>query len=64
MNLDMQNVLMYIDNAVRYETLADDLAAPGPTCKTIAASTRTPTSFGSLLTGLYPPAAGVLSFQT
>ena len=64
MDFDVRNVLIYVDDAVRYEALADDLAALGPTYKTVAASTHTPTSFGSLLTGLYPPAAGVLSFQT
>jgi hypothetical protein len=63
MDLDVRNVLIYVDDAVRYEALADDLAALGPTYKTVAASTHTPTSFGSLLTGLYPPAAGVLSFK-
>jgi hypothetical protein len=31
MDLDVQNVLIYVDDAVRYEALADDLAALGPT---------------------------------
>lgn len=63
MDLGVRNVLVYVDDAVRYDALADELAALGPTYRTVAASTHTPTSFGSLLTGLYPPAAGVLSFE-
>ena len=63
MDLDVRNVLVYVDDAVRYDALADELAALGPTYETIAASTHTPTSFGSLLTGLCPPAAGILSFK-
>ncbi|MFC7135318.1 MULTISPECIES: sulfatase-like hydrolase/transferase [Salinibaculum] len=59
----IRNVLLYVDDAVRYETIVDELASLGPTYKTVAASTHTPTSFGSILTGLYPPENGILSFK-
>jgi len=59
----VRNVLLYVDDAVRYDTLFDELSTLGPTRKTIAASTHTPTSFGSMLTGLYPATNGVLSFE-
>ncbi|EMA27160.1 sulfatase-like hydrolase/transferase [Haloarcula japonica] len=63
MDLDVENVLIYVDDAVRYDTIADTLSSFGPTHKTIAASTHTPTSFGSLLTGLLPPRSGIHSFK-
>lgn len=63
MDIDVRNVLVYVDDAVRYDAVADELTTLGPTYKTVAASTHTPTSFGSLLTGQYPPATSVLSFK-
>lgn len=63
MNLGVENVLIYVDDAVRYDTIAETLSTFGPTHKTIAASTHTPTSFGSLLTGLLPPRSGIHSFK-
>lgn len=63
MKLDVNNVLIYVDDAVRYDTIAETLHSFGPTYKTVAASTHTPTSFGSLLTGLLPPRSGILSFK-
>lgn len=63
MDLTVENVLLYVDDAVRYDALIDELSAVGPTYKTVAASTHTPTSFGSLLTGLLPPRSGIHSFK-
>lgn len=63
MDAEIRNVLLYVDDAVRDDALGEGLAALGPTYKTVAASTHTPTSFGSLLTGLYPPESGILSFE-
>jgi len=60
---NIQNILIYIDDAVRYDTFTEIAPILGPQYKTVAASTHTPTSFGSILTGLYPPLNGVLSFQ-
>ncbi|GGK71237.1 sulfatase-like hydrolase/transferase [Haloarcula sebkhae] len=63
MDIDVENVLIYVDDAVRYNAINDDLAEIGQTHKTIAASTHTPTSFGSLLTGLLPPNSNIHSFK-
>lgn len=63
MDLDVENVVLYVDDAVRYDVLTEQLPSLGPTYKTVAASTHTPTSFGSLLTGLLPPDSGILSFK-
>ncbi len=63
MEIDVENVLIYVDDAVRYNAINDDLAELGQTHKTIAASTHTPTSFGSLLTGLLPPNSNIHSFK-
>lgn len=63
MGTEIRNALLYVDDAVRYDALVDELASLGPTFKTVAASTHTPTSFGSLLTGLYPPESGIRSFK-
>jgi len=63
MDLNVTNILVYVDDAVRAEAVSDRLASLGPTHRTIAASTHTPTSFGSLLTGLLPPRSNILSFK-
>jgi len=63
METDIENVLLYVDDAVRYDALSDVLPEFGPTFRTIAASTHTPTSFGSLLTGLLPTHNGIHSFK-
>jgi hypothetical protein len=63
MDLDVDNVLIYVDDAVRYDVISEALSQIGPTYETIAASTHTPTSFGSLLTGLLPPNSGIHSFK-
>jgi len=59
----IRNAIVYVDDAVRYDTAIERVASLGPTYKTVAASTHTPTSFGSLLTGLYPPENGIRSFK-
>lgn len=63
MDTSIENVLFYVDDAVRYDALSDRLPSLGPTFRTIAASTHTPTSFGSLLTGLLPTNNGIHSFK-
>ncbi|UPV76642.1 sulfatase-like hydrolase/transferase (plasmid) [Halorussus limi] len=63
MDIRVRNVLIYVADAVRYDAVSEELATLGPTYKTISASTHTPTSFGSLLTGLYPPSNGIISFN-
>lgn len=63
MDLDVENVLIYVDDAVREDAVVDRLSSYGPTYRTVAASTHTPTSFGSILTGLLPPHSNILSFK-
>lgn len=63
METNIENVLLYVDDAVRYDALSDRLPEMGPTFRTVAASTHTPTSFGSLLTGLLPTHSGIHSFK-
>jgi hypothetical protein len=60
--LDIENVFVYVGDAVRWDCHAERVADRGPTFRTVAASIHSPTSFASLLTGLYPPAHGVFSF--
>lgn len=63
MEKSIENVLYYVDDAVRYDALSDTLPSLGRTYRTVAASTHTPTSFGSLLTGLLPTHNGIHSFK-
>lgn len=60
--LEVDNVVLYIADAVRYDYSHHDLEKIGPTYKTIAASHHTPASVSSLLTGLNVPEHGVTSF--
>ena len=63
METNIENVLLYVDDAVRYDALSETLPELGPTFRTVSASTHTPTSFGSLLTGLLPTHNGIHSFK-
>jgi len=63
MDLGVENVLVYVDDAIREDAGRERAAHLGPTQTTIAASTHTPTSFGSILTGLLPPRNNILSFK-
>lgn len=59
----IENIVLFVGDAVRFDTSAKSLSDLGQTYKTIAASIHTPASFGSLLTGLNVPAHGIISFQ-
>jgi len=61
-SLDVENVFVYVGDAVRWDYHAERIAKRGPTFRTTAASIHSPTSFASLVTGLYPPVHGVFSF--
>lgn len=61
-DLDVSNVFLYVGDAVRWDALPDSVAKRGCTVKTVAASIHTPTSFSSIVTGLYPPQHGVNQF--
>jgi len=61
--LNVDNVFIYVGDAVRWDTLSDRIAERGTTMKTIAASTHSPSSFASLATGQYAPSHGVSTFS-
>ena len=60
---NISNVVLFVGDAVRYDTLAQKLSEFGPTFKTVAASLHTPASFASMLTGQNVPSHGVTGFQ-
>ena len=48
--LDVENVFVYVGDAVRWDYHSERIAERGPTYQTIAASIHSPTSFASLIT--------------
>lgn len=60
--LDVSNVYIYVGDAVRYDYVPESVHTRGVSIRTIAASTHSPTSFASLVTGRYPPRHGVETF--
>ena len=62
--LDVDNVFIYVGDAVRYDYLPDKLSDEGGVFKTVAASTHSPTSFASLVSGQPAFVHGVSSFKT
>lgn len=61
--LEISNVLLYIGDAVRFDSLDDRVDDLGVTFKTISQSIHTPTSFASMLTGCIPPRTNVYWFR-
>ena len=61
--LDVDNVFIYVGDAIRWDTLSYRIAKRGMTMKTIAASTHSPSSFASLATSQYAPSHGVSTFS-
>lgn len=59
----IENVCVFMADALRWDHLPDAVAERGLTVKTIAASLTTHTSLPSMLTGLWPKRHGVLSWQ-
>jgi len=59
---DFDNVFLYVADAVRWDSLPESVSARGQTVKTIASSIHTPTSFSSIVSGLYPPQHAVRQF--
>ncbi|MFD1646079.1 sulfatase-like hydrolase/transferase [Haloarchaeobius litoreus] len=60
--LDVDNVFVYVADAVRWDALPSAVANRGVTAKGVAASIHSPTSFAALVSGLSPPTNGVFSF--
>lgn len=61
-SLDVSNVYIYVGDAVRWDYVPETVLDRGISCRTIAASIHSPTSFASLVTGQYPPNHGVYAF--
>lgn len=59
----VENVVVFVGDAVRWDYSCDALAERGRTVKTVAASSHTPTSFASMLTGWHPVEHGVHGFH-
>lgn len=62
-SLDVENVFLYVGDAVRWDSLPNEVASAGTVVKTVVASIHSPPSFASLATGRYPPTHGVFSFS-
>lgn len=62
-SIDVNNVYIYVADAVRYDFAPNSVMEVGATLKTVAASTISPTSFASLITGVHPPKHGVFNFS-
>ncbi|MBO4247089.1 sulfatase-like hydrolase/transferase [Halomicrobium sp. IBSBa] len=58
----IRNVVVYMSDGVRWDSLPDEISEMGLTCRTIAASTHTPTAIASMLTGQYLPTHGIRGF--
>lgn len=61
--LDVENVYIYVGDAVRWDFLDKRISNRGMTIKTIAASTTSPPSFSSVVTGLQPNSHGIFTFN-
>jgi len=63
-DINVNNVYIYVGDAVRWDHLSASIDEQGLTVKGVSASTHSPPSFASLLTGKYPPNHGIRSFDT
>ena len=61
--ITIDNIYLYVADAVRWDYLPDAISELGAAVRTIAASTHSPSSFASILTGQYTPRHGVSSFN-
>lgn len=61
-NPQVQNIVIFVSDSLRWDYLPDEVARRGITYKTIASSSFTASSFPSIITGLYPYHHGVFSF--
>lgn len=61
--LDVENVVVLVGDAVRWDFTHDTLSRRGVTARTVAASYHTPTAFATMFSGLHPPAHGISGFR-
>ena len=62
-NLDVENVFVYIADAVRWDFAPDDIVNRGTAVKTVAAGIHSPTSIASIISGTHPPQHNVAQFS-
>ena len=62
-DLDVDNVFLYVGDAVRWDFLPDDVRNEGLVVKCIAGSIHTPTSFATMVSGHYLPTHNVVDFS-
>jgi len=60
---DVENVYVFVSDALRYDYAPESLRQYGDVVRTIASATNTCTSFPTLVTGRYPPEHGVWTFS-
>jgi hypothetical protein len=60
---DIQNVYLYVGDAVRWDSVPDKLLQSGLTVKSIASGIHSPTSLASIVSGTYLPQHGVGEFR-
>lgn len=63
LDIDVKNVVLFVDDAVRYDVSHELLAQRGQTHPTITASLHTPASFSSIFSGYHVPTHNVTSFR-
>ena len=59
----IENIMIFVSDAHRYDFLPDEIKQMGVTFKMVAASTFTAPSFSSICTGLFPFRHRVISFR-
>ncbi|WP_265110767.1 sulfatase-like hydrolase/transferase [Halosolutus halophilus] len=61
--INVDNVFIYVSDALRWDYLPDQVSDQGIAIKSISASTHSPSSFASILSGQHLPNHGVESFR-
>jgi hypothetical protein len=61
--MSIKNVFIFVADALREDYLPSKICDIGDEIQTIAASTNTPSSFSSMVSGLYPTQHGTYSFS-
>jgi len=61
--IDVNNIYMYISDAVRWSSLPDRVKKQGLSFKTVAAGCATMKSVSSIVSGVYPPKHGVHTWR-
>ncbi|MXV61864.1 sulfatase-like hydrolase/transferase [Natronorubrum sp. JWXQ-INN-674] len=60
--IDASNLVIYMSDSIRWDSIPEEIQKKGEGFKTISASSHTPTSIASMLTGQYLPQHGVGGF--